>query len=79
MRSECGDVLYWFRRDGLHQRSVAIMADVTHKAVRLKHVSGPLGIRGKKTRVASSLIRGIEKTHPLLPLKSRRRGSATAC
>jgi hypothetical protein len=64
-----------------------MIAGVADKAVRLKHIPGPLGVRGRNSdnhliaeklgwRPREPLIRGIEKTIPGLPLKSRRRGAA---
>ena len=54
---------------------VAMIAGVANKSVRLKHIPGPLGVRGRNSdnrliaeklgwRPREPLLRGIEKTYP---------------
>ena len=76
MRSECGDVLNVGSDEMVSINAlVAMIAGVADKAVRLKHIPGPLGVRGRNSdnhliaeklgwRPREPLIRGIEKTYP---------------
>ena len=76
MRSECGDVLNVGSDEMVSINAlVAMIAGVANKAVRLKHIPGPLGVRGRNSdnrliaeklgwRPREPLIRGIEKTYP---------------
>ena len=91
MRSECGDVLNVGSDEMVSINAlVAMIAGVANKAVRLKHIPGPLGVRGRNSdnrliaeklgwRPREPLIRGIRRPIPGLPRKSRRQGSAAAC
>jgi nucleoside-diphosphate-sugar epimerase len=50
MRSECGDVLNVGSDEMVSINAlVAMIASVADKAVRLKHIPGPLGVRSRNT------------------------------
>jgi nucleoside-diphosphate-sugar epimerase len=92
MRSECGDVLNVGSDEMVSINAlVAMIAGVADKAVRLKHIPGPLGVRGRNSdnhliaeklgwRPREPLIRGIEKTYPWIAAQvaaSRQRRGAS--
>ena len=88
MRSECGDVLNVGSDEMVSINAlVAMIESVAAKAVRLKHIPGPLGVRGRNTSspknsgciLASPSSAASRRSIPGLPRKSRRRGSAAAC
>ena len=91
MRSECGDVLNVGSDEMVSINAlVAMIASVADKAVRLKHIPGPLGVRGRNSDnpsspknsggvLASPSSAASRRPIPGLPRKSRRRGSAAAC
>lgn len=76
MRSECSDVLNVGSDEMVSINAlVAMIAGVANKTVRLKHIPGPLGVRGRNSdnrliaeklgwRPREPLVRGIEKTYP---------------
>ena len=76
MRSDCTDVLNIGSDEMISINGlVAMISDVAKMNVRLKHIPGPLGVRGRNSdnslivkklgwRPSQSLIRGIEKTYP---------------
>ena len=76
MRSDCTDVLNVGSDEMVSINAlVAMIAGVADKTVRLKHIPGPLGVRGRNSdkrliaeklgwRPREPLIRGIEKTYP---------------
>ncbi len=76
MRSDCTDVLNVGSDEMISINGlVAMIADVAEMNVRLKHIPGPLGVRGRNSdnslilkklgwRPSVPLIRGIEKTYP---------------
>ena len=70
MRSEWGDVLNVGSDEMVSINAlVAMIASVAAKAVRLKHIPGPLGVRGRNTSSPKlyprePLTRGLEKTYP---------------
>ncbi len=76
MRSDCTDVLNVGSDEMVSINAlVAMIAGVADKAVRPKHIPGPLGVRGRNSdnrliaeklgwRPREPLVRGIEKTYP---------------
>jgi nucleoside-diphosphate-sugar epimerase len=75
MRSDCRDVLNIGSDEMVSISGLAAMiAKVANKNLRLKHVPGPLGVRGRNSdnkliarklgwKPSEPLIRGIEKTY----------------
>jgi GDP-D-mannose 3', 5'-epimerase len=76
MRSDCTDVLNIGSDEMISINGlVAMIADVAKLNVRLKHIPGPLGVRGRNSdnrliakklgwRPGQALVRGIERTFP---------------
>ncbi len=76
MRSDCTDVLNIGSDEMISINGlVAMISDVAKMNVRLKHIPGPLGVRGRNSdnrlivkklawRPSQPLVRGIEKTYP---------------
>jgi GDP-D-mannose 3', 5'-epimerase len=76
MRSDCADVLNIGSDEMISINGlIAMIAGVAKVSVRLKHIPGPLGVRGRKSdnrliseklgwRPGEPLIFGIEKTYP---------------
>lgn len=94
MRSNCTDVLNIGSDEMISINGlVAMIAGIAKINVRLKHIPGPLGVRGRKSdnrlideklgwRPSQPLIRGIEKTYPWIAqqvkIAMQRSGSVNA-
>jgi nucleoside-diphosphate-sugar epimerase len=92
MRSDCTDVLNIGSDEMISINGlVGMISDVAKMNVRLKHIPGPLGVRGRNSdnsvivkklgwRPSQSLIRGIEKTYPWISRQVKiATGAASNC